>query len=234
MFENKQYVVEGKLEATFLSLVGETWSIKDLNGNPVCAFEKQKHGGFLAKASDGKFLGEIRRSGNLWKVRDAREKVLGTIRQAEISREERNRGLFILLLGLIIGPISVAFVLTLLTENIFIFLLGAAFTMFGLVLFGYLFSKGRFGRPKWLIESPSGQLLAEADDFTLGRHVEVIGSNGSIISRIEKKRGLAGFRDRCTVSISEGDIDPLLILGYAVVSTSRAKRQRESALQGFG
>lgn len=234
MFEKKQYVVEGKLEATFLSVVGETWSIKDLNGNPVCAFEKQKHGGFLAKASDGECLGEIHGSENLWKVWDARKKLLGTIRQAEISREERNRGLFILLLVLIVGPVSVAFAVMLLTENIFIFLLGAAFTMFGLVLFGYLFSKGKFGRPKWLIESPSGQLLAEAGDFTLGRHVEVIGPNGSAVSHMEKKRGLAGFRDRCTINISKGDVDPLLVLCYTVVSISRAKRQRESAWRGFG
>jgi len=215
--------------------VGETWSVKDLHDYPVGTFEKQKRGGFLMKTLDGMSLGEIIHvSGNLFKVCDAQKKLLGTLRRERIRREERRRGLFILLLALILGPVSVAFAVTLLTQNIFVLFVGAAFTFFGIFLLAYLHSKAKFGRPKWLIKNPSGRLLAEASDFTLGRHIDVVEPNGRVVSHVEKKRGLTAFRDRCIVDISDRDIDPFLILCHTVISVSRAKGHRESVWGAFG
>lgn len=209
--------------------------MKDLHDYPVGNFEKQKHGGFLIKTLDGVSLGEIIRvSGNLFKVCDAQKKPLGTLRQERIRRKERRRGLFILLFALIFGPVSVAFAVVLLTQIILVLFLGAAFTFFGMFLLAYLHYKAKFGRPKWLIKNPSGRLLAEAGDFTLGRHIDIVEPDGRVVSHIEKKRGLTAFRDRCIVDISDRDIDPFLILCHTVISVSRAKGHRESGLGPFG
>lgn len=188
----------------------------------------------MIKTLDGVSLGEITHvSGNLFKVCDAQKKTLGTIRQEKIRRKERRRGLFILLLALIFGPISIALAVTLLTQNILVLFVGAASTFLGMFLLAYLHSKATFGRPKWLIKNSSGRLLAEAGDFSLGRHIDVVEPDGKVVSQIEKKRGLTAFRDRCIVDISDRDIDPFLILCHTVISVSRAKGHRESVFGAF-
>jgi hypothetical protein len=84
-----------------------------------------------------------------------------------------------------------------------------------------------------VIENPEDQQLAEGNDFRLGRHVQIIGSDGGIIAKIEKKRGLTGFRDACKVEILRQGFDALLALSYAVLIVHRVKVQRGSPFFSF-
>lgn len=239
VFDKTRYLIEGKLAASFLKVVSETYSIKDDDGNVLGYAKKTGDENFEFERTDGVRLGEIRGNGE-YKIYDDRNRIQATIRMAPKKKEESRKfllalflafmpmGVFLASLALCLAVPSFCQVFTERTFVVFLFsCLGLTFL--GLILFGYFAHKGRFGRPKWLIGDSKGGHLAEGSDFWLGRHVQIKGSDGGIIAKIEKKRGLAGFRDACEVEILQIGFNALLILSYTVLIIHRAKVERESA-----
>ena len=75
--------------------------------------------------------------------------------------------------------------------------------------------------PKWQIEDPKGQLLAEViqSGMFLAEY-QILASGGDVIDQIHKERGLSQLirlADSYRIDISRQDVDTVLILSYAVV-----------------
>lgn len=241
MFDKMQYIVERKRLAAILGFVRHTFDVKDVNGNLLGCFKRQRRffggGEFWIEDTDGRRLGEIRAQKIGYTVYDAQNQLQGTIRTDPTKR--KGGGSFLWGLILAFAPVSAAFfgmiLIAIALPNISPYLLvailvsGFAFTVFGLIRFGYMATKGRFGKPKWLIEDPEGRKLAEGNDFYLDSHVEILAPDEEVIARIEGV--IISMKPSYHVHISRQDLDSLLILGYTVVMAYRHLEAVRSATQ---
>lgn len=244
MFNKTQYVVERKQLAAFLPFAKDTYNVKDVRGNLLGCFKKQRRifgeGEFWIEGTDGTRLGEIRVSRKRHReVYDAQRQLRATIRMAPTRRGESRR--FLLALVPVFMPMAIAlFVMIFMVPSasssllVTILVVGGGLTMLGLILFAYFAQKGRFGEPKWLIENPEGQLLAEGNDFTLGTHVRMLAPDGSVIAHV--KGAAISIRPSYRINISRRGFDELLVLSYAVIMAHRHKEAVSSAggWGGFG
>lgn len=254
MFDKTQYIIEPKIASSFLRFISplaslalrETYNIKDKNGN-LLGYAKKKRLSFKPKfwfeGKDGTRHGEIR-ANHGYEVYDAQNRLQATIKMAPTKKGESRRFLLGLILALMPMIVFIAFlVLSLVTSggalasnlptDVFIIFLFscAGLTMLGLILFVYFIHKGRFGKPKWLIENPEGQQLAEGNDLSISRHLKILTPDGSIIARVHSKMGLPASR---RINISRHDLDPLLILSYTIIMLHRHEETVSSAVSGFG
>lgn len=75
--------------------------------------------------------------------------------------------------------------------------------------------------PKWQIEDPEGQLLAEVKQSgTFTADYQILAPDGGVIAQIHKERGLRQLirlADAYRIEISRHGIDTVLILSYAFV-----------------
>jgi hypothetical protein len=257
MFDKTQYVIEPKITSSFLRFISplaslalrETYNIKDKNGN-LLGYAKKKRLSFKPKfwfeGKDGTHHGEIRKNHG-YEIYDAQNRLRATIKMAPTKKGEGRRFLLGLILAVMPMIVFVAvLVLSLAVPSFsqvfnipgegspaFLILLISCpgLTILGLILFGYFAVKGRFGKPKWLIENPEGQQLAEGNDFSLSRHLKILAPDGGVIARVHTKRGLPASR---RINISRHNLDSLLILSYTIVMLHRSEEAVSSAASGFG
>lgn len=253
MFNKPQYVIEPKIASSFFRFISplasialrETYNIKDKNGN-LLGYAKKKKLSFKTKfwfeGKDETRHGEIR-ANHGYEIYDAQNRLQATIRMAPTKKGEGRRFLLGLILAVMPIIVFVAFLILSLvisggvlasnlpTEIFLIFFLSCAgLTFLGLILFGYFALKGRFGKPKWLIENPEGKQLAEGNDFSLSRHLKILAPDGGVIARVHTKRGLPASR---RINITRHGFDPLLILSYTIIMLHRSEEAVSSAATGF-
>ena len=236
MFDRTQYVIERKQSATSVFLggfAGVTFEVKDADRNLLGYFKKQERlaeGEFWIEGTDGTRLGEIRAPKMGYTIHDAQGQLQATVKEVPARKEESRRGLLAIILAVMpVAAIPAVLLLSLavpgfsqmLETSVFIFfIIGCVgLTCFGLVLYAYLATKGRFGKPKWLIEDPEGRQLAEGNDFLLGSRLEILAPDGDEIARV--KGSVISLKPSYRVNISSQDFDPLLILSYTVVMAYR-------------
>lgn len=228
MFDKMQYVVERKQVAAILRFVRDTFNIKDVNGNLLGCFKRQKRifggGEFWIEDTDGIHLGEILEPKIGYTVYDAQNQLRGTIKM-EPTKKEGSKwflpGLILIFLPMAVALFVMIFVVpgTSTSLLITILLIGLGLTIFGLIMFGYLATKGKFGKPRWLIEGPEGQRLAEGNDFYLDKNLEILAPDGGVVARV--KGSIISLKPSYRVDISRQGFDPLLILSYTVVMAYR-------------
>ena len=233
MFDRTQYILERKPLASVLGFVRNLFEVKDVDGNLLGCFKKQERFGgdeFWIEGTDGTRLGEIRSLEMGYTIYDAQNRLQGTIKEVPRKKEESRRGLLaiilavmpvaaipaILLLSFVVPGLSQVF-----ETSAFIFFIIGCFglTCFGLILYAYLATKGRFGKPKWLIEDPEGGQLAEGSDFLLGSKLQILAPDGGVIARV--KGPILSLKPSYRVDILRQDFDPLLILSYTFVMAYR-------------
>jgi hypothetical protein len=99
--------------------------------------------------------------------------------------------------------------------------IGGALTVLGVF---YLFST--YERPVWYVEDPGGEQLAEIKQGgKFFAEYQVLTPDGGVIAHVHKKRGLAAlFRYSYNIDITRQDLNPLLILSFAIQMADRDKQ----------
>jgi len=230
MFDRAQYVIEMTLVGRLVPFSRDTYSVMDTHGNLLGYAKKQRlklWPSFWFEGIDGTRTGEIRASKKGDEVYDAQNYLQATIKQKTLSPSKKKKGL----LGtiLFIGGLLIAifgFIAYVVTTPPTISLLVIAFIGGALTVLGVFYLFSTYERPVWHVEDPGGEQLAETKQGgKFFAKYQVLTPDGGVIAHVHKKRGLvAVFRYSYNIDITRQDLNPLLILSFAIRMADRDKQ----------